>query len=78
MQCVESVNYSVWVNHDFVGPIISGRGHRHPLSPFLFLICSEGLSGLTHQADNRGELHGIRICRGAPIGSHLLFTDDCF
>ncbi|GAU45948.1 hypothetical protein TSUD_238520 [Trifolium subterraneum] len=26
----------------------------------------------------RGDLHGVRICRGAPEVSHLLFADDCF
>ncbi|GAU37962.1 hypothetical protein TSUD_269770 [Trifolium subterraneum] len=26
----------------------------------------------------RGEIHGVRICRGAPEVSHLLFVDDCF
>ncbi|GAU24827.1 hypothetical protein TSUD_157400 [Trifolium subterraneum] len=26
----------------------------------------------------RGDLHGVRICCGAPEVSHLLFADDCF
>ncbi|GAU48756.1 hypothetical protein TSUD_185510 [Trifolium subterraneum] len=26
----------------------------------------------------RADLHGVRICRGAPEVSHLLFADDCF
>ncbi|GAU30401.1 hypothetical protein TSUD_364470 [Trifolium subterraneum] len=26
----------------------------------------------------RGDLHVVRICRGAPEVSHLLFADDCF
>jgi hypothetical protein len=26
----------------------------------------------------RGDLHGVKICRGAPVVSHLLFADDCF
>ncbi|GAU22925.1 hypothetical protein TSUD_326970, partial [Trifolium subterraneum] len=25
-----------------------------------------------------GDLHGVRVCRGAPEVSHLLFADDCF
>ncbi|GAU24809.1 hypothetical protein TSUD_157220 [Trifolium subterraneum] len=29
-------------------------------------------------AVGRGDLHGVRICRGAPEVSHLLFADDCF
>ncbi|GAU35438.1 hypothetical protein TSUD_375280 [Trifolium subterraneum] len=61
MMCVSSVNYSVLMNSDRVGPI----------SP-------ECLTALIHQAVGRGDLHGVRICRGAPEVSHLLFADDCF
>ena len=48
------------------------------LSPYLFIICAEGLSALIKQAEARGDLHGCRINRGAPSLSHLLFTDDSF
>ena len=27
-------------------------------------------------AEERGELEGIKVCRGAPVISHLLFADD--
>ncbi|KAK2362016.1 hypothetical protein QL285_087113 [Trifolium repens] len=47
-------------------------------SPCLFIICAEGLTALIRQAENRGNLHGIKICRKAPTISHLLFVDDCF
>ncbi|GAU45652.1 hypothetical protein TSUD_400890 [Trifolium subterraneum] len=63
MMCVSSVNYSVLMNSDRVGPISPGR---------------ECLTALIHQAVGRGDLHGVRICRSAPEVSHLLFTDDCF
>jgi hypothetical protein len=80
MMCVESVDYSVIVNEEMVGPIIPGRGLRQgdPLSPYLFIICAEGLSALIRQAEARGDIHGTKICRNAPIISHLLFADDCF
>lgn len=42
----------------------------------MFIICAEGLSSLIRKAEERGLLHGIKICRGAPIISHMLFTDD--
>jgi hypothetical protein len=28
------------------------------------------------KAAQRGELEGVKVCRGAPIISHLLFADD--
>ncbi|MCH98242.1 RNA-directed DNA polymerase (Reverse transcriptase), partial [Trifolium medium] len=80
MLCAEMVDYSVIFNGQKVGPIVPGGGLRQgdPLSPYLFILCAEGLSALIKQAENRGDLHGVEICRNAPIISHLLFADDCF
>jgi hypothetical protein len=80
MLCVEIVNYSIIVNGHMVGHVVPGRGlwQGDPLSPCLFIICAEGLTALIRQAENRGNLHGIKICRKAPTISHLLFVDDCF
>lgn len=54
------------------------RGLRQgdPLSPYLFLMVAEGLSCMIKKAEERGELNGVKVCREAPIISHLLFTDD--
>ncbi|MCI74531.1 RNA-directed DNA polymerase (Reverse transcriptase) [Trifolium medium] len=41
-------------------------------------MVAEGLTSLIHQAAGRGDIHGMRVCRGAPEVSHLLFADDCF
>ena len=78
--CVESVDYSVLVNGEQVGPIIPGRGLQKgdPLSQYLFTICVEGLSALIRDAEFRRELTGTIICRRAPSVSHFLFADDCF
>ena len=59
MMCIETVDYSVLVNQNFVGPIIPGRGLRQgdPLSPYLFILCAEGLYALIKQGEVRGELH---------------------
>lgn len=80
MLCVSSVSYSVMVNGDSVGLIFPGRGMRQGdlLFPYLFIICAEGLSALIKKAERTGDLHGVKICRGAPIISHLLFADDSF
>jgi hypothetical protein len=78
--CMESVRYHVQVNGEDVGLQSPGRGLRQgdPLSPYLFIICAEGLSILLKKLESRGEIHGIKVCRGAPILTHLLFADDCF
>ncbi|PNX97372.1 ribonuclease H, partial [Trifolium pratense] len=80
MLCVSSVNYSVLVNFDKVGPIFPGRGLRQgdPLSPYLFILVTEGLTTLIKNSVIKGDLHGVKVCRGAPPVSHLLFADDCF
>lgn len=80
MMCVETVDYSVIVNNEVVGPIIPCRGLRQgdPLSPYLFILCAEGLSALIRKAERCKDLHGISICTHAPIIFHLLFADDCF
>jgi hypothetical protein len=36
------------------------------------------LSALIRSAEARGDVRGVKICRNAPIISHLLFADDCF
>jgi len=78
--CVETVDYSLILKKEMVGPIIPGRGLRQgdPLPPYLFILCAEGLSALIRNAVTRGVLQGVRVCRAAPRVSHLLFADDCF
>ncbi|CAJ2659660.1 unnamed protein product [Trifolium pratense] len=80
MLCESSVNYSALVNFEKVGPIHPGRGLRQgdPLSPYLFIMVTEGLTSLIKKAVASGDLHGVKICSGAPMVSHLLFADDCF
>ncbi|CAJ2637965.1 unnamed protein product [Trifolium pratense] len=70
----------VLMNFDKDGPITLRRGLRQgdSLSPYLFILVAEGLTALIHQAVRKGDIHGVRICRGAPEVSHLLFADDCF
>jgi hypothetical protein len=80
MMCVETTDYSILVNANVAGPITPSRGLQQgdPLSPYLFIICAEGLSALIRQAEARGDIHSVKICQNAPIVSHLLFADDCF
>ncbi|XP_031116501.1 uncharacterized protein LOC116020159 [Ipomoea triloba] len=60
------------------GNIIPSHGLRQgdPLSPYLFIICAEGLSLLLQKAQVEGSIKGCRVARGAPPVSHLFFADD--
>ncbi|MBA0868085.1 hypothetical protein Goshw_008609, partial [Gossypium schwendimanii] len=48
----------------------------NPLGPFLFLICSEGLSTLLRLENEEGSLRGVKASKKGPHIFHLLFTDD--
>ena len=52
---------------------VFGKGTLCP--PYLFLICTEGSNALIHDAASKKELHGISVCRSAPV-THLFFADD--
>lgn len=78
MQCVTSVRYAVLVNGSPVGNIQPSRGLRQgdPISPYLFLICAEGLSALLGRAEQRGHISGVPTSPKGPRISHLFFADD--
>ncbi|CAN1332707.1 Putative ribonuclease H protein At1g65750 [Linum perenne] len=78
MTCVKSVRYRVNVNSTLTDSFVPMRGLRQgcPLSPFLFILCAEGLSALVKHKTAMGLLHGSLVSRGAPRISHLLFADD--
>ena len=80
MLCVSTVTYKIPSDGLEIGPIAPSRGLRQgdPLSPYLFIICAQGLSSLINHYERVGLLHGIRIARGAPCLTHIFFADDCF
>lgn len=47
-----------------------------PPSPYLFLLCTEGLVRLLKQSTLDGVLKEIRVNRPAPLINHLFFDDD--
>nr|CCA66036.1 hypothetical protein [Beta vulgaris subsp. vulgaris] len=78
MNCVTSARFSVLVNGQPSRNFFPSRGLRQgdPLSPFLFVVCAEGLSTLLRDAEEKKVIHGVKIGhRVSPI-SHLFFADD--
>ena len=78
MMCITIVSYSLLINGEPSGKITSSRGIRQgdPISPYLFLLCSEGLHALIENAAQDGLIRGISICRNGPHLTHLFFADD--
>ncbi|KAL8103570.1 hypothetical protein AgCh_027952 [Apium graveolens] len=80
MGYVRSISYSFLHNGVVFGDIVSQRGIRQgdPISPYLYILCVEGLSAIMRRNEEAGLIHGCTIARGAPTISHLLFADDSY
>ncbi|XP_050290228.1 uncharacterized mitochondrial protein AtMg01250-like [Quercus robur] len=78
MSCVTTPSFSVLVNGKPYGSIKPFRGIRQGdlLSPYLFLLCTEGFTSLLAKAELEGMIHGVSVCRRAPKISNLLFADN--
>jgi hypothetical protein len=78
MACVRSVRYQIRFNSEETNVFTRTRGLRQgdPLSPYLFLLCAEGLSSLLLYEEEVGGIDGVRVCRNAPSFTYLLFADD--
>uniref|UniRef100_A0A803QIS8 Reverse transcriptase domain-containing protein n=1 Tax=Cannabis sativa TaxID=3483 RepID=A0A803QIS8_CANSA len=78
MACITTATFKFNINGQAMGLVTPSRGIRQgdPLSPYLFLICAEGLSTILKRVERQDEAFGIKITRSAPRISHLLFADD--
>ena len=76
--CIRSVSFSILVNGESHGYFKPNRGlwQGDPLSPYLFLLCAEGLHSLIQQAKLSGSIKGVSLSSASPKVSHLFFADD--
>lgn len=74
-----SVKYSILVNGQSRGLINPTRGLRQgdSLSPYMFLLCAEGLSALLNNVESQGLIKGVVMTKGGSRINHLLLADDC-
>ena len=78
MSCITSVQFCFKLNGSIFGNLVPSWGLRQgdPISPYLFLICADAFFSLLSRAVRLNDIHGVRVCRGAPAVSHLFFADD--
>ena len=73
MLCVRTVSYSIRINGDTFGNFQPQRGLRQgdPLSPYLFLFCTEAFSSLLVDAENQGRIRGVAVSSTSPCISQI-------
>ncbi|KAL9671942.1 hypothetical protein QQ045_009516 [Rhodiola kirilowii] len=79
LKYVSNVRYAVCINGKITSFFAPERGLRQgdPLSPYLFILCSEWLSYSLSKLQMEMSIDGIQISRNAPFVTHLMFADDC-
>lgn len=78
MQCVSTILFQILINGISSKKFMPSKGIRQgdPLSPYLFILCVEGLLCLIKNVVLRKSRKGIRMGPRAPQLSHIFFADD--
>ncbi|KAK3221850.1 hypothetical protein Dsin_008875 [Dipteronia sinensis] len=76
--CVKSISYSLIINGEVVSNLkpTSGLRQGDPISPYMFLMCTEGLLCLLNKANLDQSISGYKSSRFGLVITHLFFTDD--
>lgn len=63
LECVTTVSSSFLINDSVLGKVIPQRGigQGDPLSPYIFIMCNEVLSGLCTKAQQDGRLPEVKV-----------------
>ncbi|CAL1403199.1 unnamed protein product [Linum trigynum] len=80
LECLRSSSFSVLMNGTPSSYFKPSRGLRQgdPLSPLLFVICTEGFTALLRKAITENKLQRVKVAPRAPRISHLFFADDSY
>lgn len=79
MSLVSTVSYCFKINGTISDSFRPSRGLRQgdPLSPYLFLFCTQGLSAMLLEEQRMGRIKGVKASMHGPRVNHLLYADDC-
>ncbi|XP_042988748.1 uncharacterized protein LOC122316282 [Carya illinoinensis] len=77
-RCTSSVSYSILLNGEPQPFFKPTRGLRQgdPLSPYLFILCTEALSWSLHKVEKKRSISSVPMGKGPTRISHLFFVDD--
>lgn len=80
MKCVNTCRMNVIWNGDTTEEFPISREIRQggPLSPYLFVLCTERLSHIIEYAITRKKWKPIKLNKKGPNNSHIFFVDDLF
>ncbi|KAJ0734469.1 putative RNA-directed DNA polymerase [Helianthus annuus] len=78
MAVVSSDRASVLVNGSPTQEFACLRGlcQGDPISPFLFVLAMEALTGIMKKVCSVGLFHGLKCTNSGPVLSHLIYADD--
>lgn len=65
MKFITTVSYSFLHNGREFGNIIPQRGLRqgNTISPYIYILCAEGLSSILRRNENAGLIHSCRVAK---------------
>lgn len=80
VHCMSTVRYHVILNGNVSYEFFPEKGLQQgdPLSPYLFLFYSEGLSVSITKLKSDNVLKGVKACARGPSITHFFFADDSF
>ncbi|GJQ98345.1 putative ribonuclease H protein [Tanacetum coccineum] len=78
LACLRSTSISILVNRSPTNEFYKGRGVRQgdPLSPFLFILVTEGLNVLLVEVVDKNIFEATRVGKDEVMVSHLQYADD--